>query len=114
MDHTPLPGVDISAHLVALPDQSVNYNPLRTLLERIDFDGCAGIPGGARLHQRDERSTGLRLVRERGSLGDVRLASAALPQVYQAVEIDGEQYWDGGYTAIRRWRRSTSVRKRAT
>ena len=29
---------------------------------------------------------------------DVLLASAALPQVYQAVEIDGEHYWDGGYT----------------
>ena len=29
---------------------------------------------------------------------DVLLASAALPQVYQAVEIGGEHYWDGGYT----------------
>ena len=25
------------------------------------------------------------------------LASACLPQVFQAVEIDGEHYWDGGY-----------------
>jgi NTE family protein len=28
---------------------------------------------------------------------DVVLASACLPQVFQAVEIDGEHYWDGGY-----------------
>ncbi len=26
------------------------------------------------------------------------LASAALPSVFKAVEIDGEAYWDGGYT----------------
>ncbi|MGH7057527.1 MAG: patatin-like phospholipase family protein [Acetobacteraceae bacterium] len=28
---------------------------------------------------------------------DVLLASACLPHLYQAVEIDGEPYWDGGY-----------------
>jgi NTE family protein len=27
------------------------------------------------------------------------LASACLPFLFQAVEIDGEHYWDGGYTA---------------
>ena len=26
------------------------------------------------------------------------LASACLPTIFQAVEIDGEPYWDGGYT----------------
>ena len=29
---------------------------------------------------------------------DVVMASAALPLVFQAVEIDGEPYWDGGFT----------------
>src|SRR4051812_16786892 len=29
---------------------------------------------------------------------DVLLASACLPTVFQAVEIDGELYWDGGYS----------------
>ena len=29
---------------------------------------------------------------------DALLASACLPFVFQAVEIDGEPYWDGGYT----------------
>ena len=29
---------------------------------------------------------------------DVVMASAALPLVFRAVEIDGEPYWDGGYT----------------
>ena len=29
---------------------------------------------------------------------DAILASACLPTLFQAVEIDGEAYWDGGYT----------------
>ena len=28
---------------------------------------------------------------------DVVMASACLPYIFQAVEIDGEPYWDGGY-----------------
>lgn len=31
--------------------------------------------------------------------GQVVLASACLPHLFQAVEIDGESYWDGGYVA---------------
>src|SRR4029453_13425773 len=43
--------------------------------------------------------TGLRRVFRSEELSpDVLLASAALPQAYQAVEIGGEHYWDGGYT----------------
>jgi NTE family protein len=29
---------------------------------------------------------------------DVLLASACLPTLFQAIEIDGENYWDGGYS----------------
>ena len=29
---------------------------------------------------------------------EVLLASACLPTVFQAIEIEGEAYWDGGYT----------------
>jgi NTE family protein len=29
---------------------------------------------------------------------DALLASACLPQIFRAVEIDGESYWDGGYS----------------
>ena len=31
---------------------------------------------------------------------DVLLASACLPTMFQAIEIDGEPYWDGGYSGI--------------
>ena len=29
---------------------------------------------------------------------DVVLASACLPTMFKAVEIEGEAYWDGGYS----------------
>ena len=77
-----------------------NYNPLRSLLERIDFDGLRHDVRAARVFIcATNVRTGLRRVFENHELSsDVLLASAALPQVYQAVEIDGEYYWDGGYT----------------
>jgi len=78
----------------------LNYNPLRSLLERIDFDGLRHDPGAARVFIcATNVRTGLRRVFENHELSaEVLLASAALPQVYQAVEIAGEHYWDGGYT----------------
>ena len=41
---------------------------------------------------------------------DHLMASACLPTVFQAVEIDGVPYWDGGYMAIRRCSRSSTRR----
>jgi NTE family protein len=77
-----------------------NYNPLRSLIERIDFEGLRRDPRAARVFIcATNVRTGLRRVFENEELSaEVLLASAALPQVYQAVEIDGEHYWDGGYT----------------
>jgi len=74
-----------------------NYNPLRALLERIDFEGLRGDQDGARVFigATNVRS-GLRRVFDNSELSaDVLLASACLPLVYQAVEIGGG---DGGYT----------------
>jgi len=34
---------------------------------------------------------------------DVLLASACLPTMFQAIEIDGEPYWDGGYSGDPRY-----------
>lgn len=81
----------------------LNLNPLRAVLERhvaveALHTGCAhcGIPlfvtatsvrtGQARVFSAEELSL------------DALMASACLPFVFQAVEIDGEHYWDGGYT----------------
>jgi NTE family protein len=78
----------------------LNSNPLRGLLGRIDFEGLRQDSKAARLFIcATNVRTGLRRVFENGELSpEVLLASAALPQVTQAVEIGGEHYWDGGYT----------------
>ncbi|HEU0367772.1 MAG TPA: patatin-like phospholipase family protein [Candidatus Acidoferrum sp.] len=77
-----------------------NYNPLRGLLERIDFDGLRCDADAARVFicATNVRS-GLRRVFDNSELSvDVLLASACLPLMNQAVEIGGQHYWDGGYT----------------
>lgn len=78
----------------------LNYNPLRRLVGRIHFEGLRNDPTAVRVFIcATNVRTGLRHVFENADLSpDVLLASAALPQVSQAVEINGEHYWDGGYT----------------
>jgi len=45
-------------------------------------------------------STGmLKVFRNKQLTLDALLASACLPAIHRAVEIDGEAYWDGGFTA---------------
>jgi len=38
-----------------------------------------------------------RIFRNKEITADVLLASACLPTMFHAIEIDGEPYWDGGY-----------------
>jgi len=79
----------------------LNHNPLRPLLERIDFEALRRDGDAPRVFiSATNVRTGLRRTFQNAELSvEVLLASACLPQVYQAVEIDGEHYWDGGYTA---------------
>jgi NTE family protein len=65
----------------------------------VDFEGL-GKGDGIRLFvSATSVNSGKIRVFERKELTlDRLLASAALPTVFQAVEIDGEPYWDGGYT----------------
>lgn len=77
-----------------------NYNPLRALLKRINFEELRRDQHAPRVFigATNVRS-GLRRVFDNAELSvDVVLASACLPLAYQAVEIGGEHYWDGGYT----------------
>lgn len=77
----------------------MNYNPLRDLVkELVNFDmvrACSKMEifvaatnvetGRARVFERDELSL------------DVVMASACLPHVFKAVEVEGQLYWDGGF-----------------
>jgi NTE family protein len=76
-----------------------NVNPLRVHLEQVvDFDRLrAG--GGVKLFVAATNvRTGRGEVFRRNILtADHAMASACLPELFQAVIIEGEPYWDGGY-----------------
>ena len=78
----------------------LNRNPLREVLEQsVDFDRLrsADCPLKLFLSATNVR-TGKVKVFENDVLCPERvLASSCLPFLFQAVEIDGEHYWDGGY-----------------
>ncbi|MER2507813.1 MAG: patatin-like phospholipase family protein [Amaricoccus sp.] len=78
-----------------------DINPLRDLIAaRVDFDLVNRLDGiRAHVTATNVRS-GLPRVFSTGELSaDAVLASACLPQMYKAVEIGGEAYWDGGFSA---------------
>jgi len=87
--------------LMPTPANPLRIDPLRELLkQQVDFE---------RLRQRDaprlhvaatNANTGRLRVFGNRELGlDAVLASACLPALQPAVQIDGEPYWDGGYSA---------------
>jgi len=73
-------------------------NPLRKVLtESIDFDRLARSPIKLFVTATSVRTGRGRIFRNAEITADVLLASACLPTMFRAVEIDGEPYWDGGY-----------------
>ena len=78
-----------------------DLNPLRELLKRqIDFERLRAASPFKLFVGTTQANTGkLRLFREHELTIDVLLASACLPKIHHSVEIDGEPYWDGGYSA---------------
>lgn len=79
----------------------MDLNPLRDLLKRqVDFAGLRNhSPFKLFVGTTQANSGKLRLFRENELTVDVLLASACLPRIHHSVEIDGEPYWDGGYSA---------------
>ena len=77
----------------------LNLHPLRDLLnDCIDFEGVRRCDKTQLFIAATHVKTGsLRIFRQAEMTVDVVLASACLPMLFQAVEIDGEAYWDGGY-----------------
>jgi NTE family protein len=76
----------------------MGFNPLRGILaEIIDFGRLARSPIKLFVTATSVRTGRGRIFRNAEITPDVLLASACLPTMYQAIEIDGEAYWDGGY-----------------
>jgi NTE family protein len=77
----------------------LNINPLKDIIERfVDFDALR-TSGGLKLFvSATNVFTGrLRIFPREKITAEVIMASACLPMLFQAVEIDGIPYWDGGY-----------------
>lgn len=77
----------------------LNINPLRkALAAQVDFERLRGAETAGLFVSATNVWTGKLAVFERERLTvDHLMASACLPTVFQAVEIDGVPYWDGGY-----------------
>jgi NTE family protein len=77
-----------------------NFNPLRDVLERVvDFEALARCNRTIRIYlsATNVRTGKIRVFPNSELSADAVMASACLPYVFQAVEIDGEAYWDGGF-----------------
>jgi NTE family protein len=77
----------------------LNLTPLRDVVAAcVDFEALHRGDGVRLFVSATSVNTGKIRVFERKELTlDMLMASAALPNVFQAVVIDGEAYWDGGY-----------------
>src|SRR5215207_1942777 len=78
---------------------SAAINPLRDLVdELIDFERLRAAKGIKLFVTATNVWTGKGHVFESQELTAAHImASACLPTIFQAVEIEGEPYWDGGY-----------------
>lgn len=76
-----------------------NLNPLRDILnETIDFSTLVKSPIKLFVTATNVRTGRGKVFRNKEITADVLLASSCLPFLFQAIEINGEAYWDGGYT----------------
>jgi NTE family protein len=101
LDHSPVfVAMDLMARLFSPYDFGLGgANPLRNILvESVHFDRLRQAPIKLFVTATNVRTGRGRVFRNGEITPDVLLASACLPTLFQAIEIDGESYWDGGYS----------------
>jgi len=76
-----------------------NFNPLRQVLEKhVDFEKLRSTKGiHVHLCATNVETGKVRIFNRPELTPDAVLASACLPFLFQTIEIDGANYWDGGY-----------------
>jgi NTE family protein len=79
----------------------LEVNPLRALLlEEVDFEAVrTRSPVRLLVSATRVQDGSVKVFRTKSISVEVVLASACLPRLHHAVEIDDEPYWDGGYAA---------------
>ena len=103
---TPLEGTPVQAWFDALSHyfspydvNPLNINPLKDLIERfVDFEALRACSDLQIFISATNVHTGrVRIFPREKITADAVMASACLPLLFRAVEIDGVPYWDGGY-----------------
>ena len=106
LSFTPLEGSPVQAWFDTLSRyfspydvNPLNINPLKDLIERfVDFDRLRANDDLQLFVSATNVQTGRVRVFSRETItADAVMASACLPLLFRAVEIDGVPYWDGGY-----------------
>jgi NTE family protein len=106
LSFTPLEGTPVQAWFDALSRyfspydvNPLNINPLKDLIERfVDFDALRAAADLQIFISATNVQTGrVRIFGREKITADAVMASACLPLLFRAVEIDGVPYWDGGY-----------------
>jgi NTE family protein len=92
--------MDMAARIFSPYDLNpAGLNPLTAILaECIDFESLRQAPIQLFVTATNVRTGRARVFRNSELTPSVLLASACLPTMFQAVEIDGEPYWDGGFS----------------
>ena len=101
LDYSPVfAALDISARVFSPYDLNpLGANPLRQILaDSVDFKRLGRAPIKIFVTATNVRTGRGRIFRNTDITPDALLASACLPTLFQAVEIDGDPYWDGGYS----------------
>jgi NTE family protein len=93
--------MELISHLMS-PYQfnPMNFNPLRDVLEKsVNFEVLRSkkCPVKLFLSATNVRTSKIKIFKPEEISASAVMASACLPFMFQAVEIDGEAYWDGGY-----------------
>jgi NTE family protein len=91
--------MDLASRLFSPYDLGVaGLNPLRDILTaHIDFERLRASPIKIFVTATNVRTGRGRVFRNAELTPEALLASACLPTMFAAVEIDGDPYWDGGY-----------------
>jgi NTE family protein len=106
LSFTPLEGTPVQAWFNALSRyfspydvNPLNINPLKDLIERfVDFERLRANTDLQLFISATNVQTGRVRIFPRDKItADAVMASACLPLLFRAVEIDGVPYWDGGY-----------------
>jgi len=106
LSFTPIEGTPVQAWINALSRyfspydvNPLNINPLKDLIERfVDFETLRANSDLQLFISATNVQTGhVRIFPRDKITADAVMASACLPLLFRAVEIDGVPYWDGGY-----------------